>query len=108
MIAGARLAGWELGSEPGSQRGKASGDPVCWGLYPPCSTPFRGPLGWLGQVHGCLWCPAVCSRGSESGEHVCSELVLPGGEASTLLGFRPGPRGGFPITEGLLGRGHLH
>lgn len=55
LIAGARLPVWELGSEPGSQQGKASGDPVCWGSIH--SAPPSSEVSRLARQVELLWCP---------------------------------------------------
>lgn len=49
-------AGWELGSEPGSQQGEASWDPVCWGIYSPCPTSSEGA--WAGRGRYSIDCDA--------------------------------------------------
>lgn len=103
-------AGW-LGAGP------RAGFPARQGLWGPC---VLGALPTL--LHPLPWAPELAGAGTRlpavrscalSGLTVwgvrvflswCFQEVKP----APCWGFRPGPRGGFPITEGLLGRGRLH
>ena len=103
-------AGW-LGA------GLRAGFPARQGLWGPC---VLGALPTL--LHPLLWAPRLAGAGTWlpvvpgcalSGLTVWGARVLLSWcfrevKPAPCWGFRPGPRGGFPITECLLGRGHVH